>query len=211
MEAMSDTRRRSLERRWRESGAGSDHARFLVERLRAGEVEPEQVLLAAHLGDPGAREALGLGADAATSGQRAWTTALGAWKGHVPARAALAAARLVLPVFDRGLNPDPRPRRALRAGEACVVCPCEPHGRRAAAAAEQADALASGDAGTAVWAAVQATCAVGDEVLPLLEAAVMSATRVAGVVAVRGAVRDALVPWTLGYEDPLARRLGGVV
>ncbi|MCO5166489.1 MAG: hypothetical protein M9894_09005 [Planctomycetes bacterium] len=206
---MADARLRTLERRWRESGAGCDHARFLVERLRAGEVEPEQVLLAAHLGDAGAREALGLEGDPAAPGQRAWTTALGAWRGPVPARAALAAARLVLPVFDRGLNPDPRPRRALRAGEAQVVCPCAAHAQRAAAAAEQADALASDDAGTAVWAAVQATCATGDEALPLLESAVVSAGRVAGVVAVRAAVRDALVPWALGYEDPLTRRLGG--
>lgn len=205
---MTDARLRQLERRWRESGAERDHARYLVERLRTGELSLERARLAAHLGEPAAREALGLDDEPADpGGQRAWAVALGSWRGQVAARAALAAARLVLPVFDRGLNPDPRPRRALRAAELCVVCPCDGHTARAAAAGEHAEAVAHDDAGTAVWEAVRATLGPASEVLGALEAAVVAAGRVTSVVAVRAAIREALVPWALGYGDPVQMRI----
>jgi hypothetical protein len=42
----------------------------------------------------------------------------------------------------------------------------------------------------------------------LLELALVSAGRVAGVLGVRDAVRDALAPWALGEGDPLADRVG---
>lgn len=203
---MTDARLRTLERRWRETGASADHACFLVERLRTGELPVERARLAAYLGDPAAREALGIAPETEAVSQRAWAAGLHAWRDPVPARVALAAARAVLPVFDRGLNPDPRPRRALRAGEACVVCPCEAHAARAATASEDAEAIATDDAGTAVWAAVRTTFGASQD--DLLEAAVVAAGRVAGVVAVRSAVRDAVVPWALKYDDPLARRMG---
>ena len=219
---MTDVRLRTLERRWRETGASADHACYLVERLRTGELPVERARLAAYLGDAAAREALGIVAETEAASQRAWAAGLHAWRDPVPARVALAAARAVLPVFDRGLNPDPRPRRALRAGEACVVCPCEAHAARAATASEDAEAIATDDAGTAVWAAVRASFGQSVPERPssesarttasrwndLLETAVVAAGRVAGVVAVRSAVRDAVVPWALKYDDPLARRMG---
>lgn len=203
---MTDARLRALERRWRETGASADHACYLVERLRTGELPVDRARLAAYLGDPAAREALGIAPETEAASQRAWAAGLHAWRDPVPARVALAAARAVLPVFDRGLNPDPRPRRALRAGEACIVCPCEAHLARATTASEDAEAIATDDAGTAVWAAVRSS--FGESAEDLLEAAVVAAGRVAGIVAVRSAVRDSVVPWALKYDDPLARRMG---
>lgn len=207
---MTDARLRELERRWRESGAERDHARFLVERLRTGELSLDRARLAAHLGDAAARAALGLAREPHDlAGQRAWAAALSDWGREVPGRAGVAAARLVLPVFDRGLNPDPRPRRALRAAEQFLVCPCDRHEGRALLAGDLVEAAAHDDAGTAVWEAVRAVVGPADGVAGALEAVVVAAGRVTGVLAVRAAIRDALVPWALGYGDPLARRMGG--
>lgn len=56
---MTDARLRELERVWRASGAAADGAAWLLERLRAGELRPEHLDLAAYLGDPAAVEAVG--------------------------------------------------------------------------------------------------------------------------------------------------------
>jgi len=47
---MSDERLRELERRWRESGELDDEVAWLAERVRAGELSPRALELAAHLG-----------------------------------------------------------------------------------------------------------------------------------------------------------------
>ena len=41
---------RELERRWRETGAVEDEARYLAERLRTGRLSRERLALAASLG-----------------------------------------------------------------------------------------------------------------------------------------------------------------
>ena len=55
---MSDQRLRELERRVAE-GDGAAEAPLLAERVRAGTLAPDRLRLAAHLGHPPAREALG--------------------------------------------------------------------------------------------------------------------------------------------------------
>lgn len=52
---MSDARLRELERRWRETGASEDEASCLRERLRAGQLTPERLELAARCAHPAAR------------------------------------------------------------------------------------------------------------------------------------------------------------
>jgi hypothetical protein len=52
---VTDARLRELERRARESGSVEDSAVWLRERLRAGDVNREQLVLAAYLGHAGAR------------------------------------------------------------------------------------------------------------------------------------------------------------
>jgi hypothetical protein len=56
---MSDERLRMLERRWKETGAVEDEAAYLQERLRTGDLARDKLELAAYLGYPGARAALG--------------------------------------------------------------------------------------------------------------------------------------------------------
>jgi plasmid stability protein len=56
---VSDRRLRNLERRFRNSGSVEDEARLLLERARAGELEPARLALAAFLGHAGARLACG--------------------------------------------------------------------------------------------------------------------------------------------------------
>lgn len=103
---MSDARTRELERA---AAAGDVEARaaWIAARLRAGGLEQERVALAAHVGDPGARLALGLEPDAAHRSPAAlaedlarWCAAASAppqahpgWRDQVPVRAALALAR----------------------------------------------------------------------------------------------------------------------
>lgn len=57
---MSDARLRDAERRWRETRQVEDEARWLHERVRAGQLDPERLELAAGVGHPAARAALGL-------------------------------------------------------------------------------------------------------------------------------------------------------
>lgn len=52
---MSEERLRDAERRWQESGNEEDHARFLQEALRGGEISQRRLEVAAQLGNPVAR------------------------------------------------------------------------------------------------------------------------------------------------------------
>lgn len=58
---MSNSTLQTLERRWRESGAIQDEARYLVERVRTGELPQINLRLAAMCGCPPAVEAMGPG------------------------------------------------------------------------------------------------------------------------------------------------------
>lgn len=80
---MSDSRLRTLERRWIETGAVEDEAAWLRERLRAGGLSEEQLALAAHCAHEGARLALGAkGSDTAlpdpqdSVGVKQWLSAM---------------------------------------------------------------------------------------------------------------------------------------
>lgn len=56
---MSDSQLRELERRWRETGSVEDEARYLLERVRVGDLEQEKLELAAYCGYRGALGAMG--------------------------------------------------------------------------------------------------------------------------------------------------------
>lgn len=74
---MTDARLRSLERGASSGGDPEARARLIVERLRAGRLAHDQVRLAAHAGDPGARLALGHAGCVACDGQGALPVAVG--------------------------------------------------------------------------------------------------------------------------------------
>lgn len=146
---MSDARMRELERRWREGGDDDDRAAWLAERLRAGALEPARAELAAWVGDPAARLALGQpplpplgpGAPAGTEwlswglhelekwarGLEPWAELpLGtsaqlapAWRQQVPGRALVALARRAW----EGETADDASRHALEATESWLRDP----------------------------------------------------------------------------------------
>jgi len=56
---VADQRLRELERRWTETGADSDEAAYLRERVKTGELNEIRLRCAAALGSPGSRQAIG--------------------------------------------------------------------------------------------------------------------------------------------------------
>ena len=137
---------------------------FLCDRLRRGNLTEERVRLAAYLGDPSARLLLGdrapeLPAIRARAGlelnQRRWVTGLRAYGKEWLVRAAAAIAHTRLEAWSQWDDTDERPRRALAAAEAWVLCQCDAHARDADsshhAALSAAQALVSpGDSGQPV-------------------------------------------------------------
>lgn len=72
---MADDRLRALARRWKETGSAPDQARYLRERLRAGELERGRLELAARFGS----EAAGLALDGAGPPARTPVSAYSRW------------------------------------------------------------------------------------------------------------------------------------
>lgn len=146
---MSDERLREAERRWRETGAVEDEARYLLERVRAGDLAPERLELAARCGHRSAARALGR-PDGVGPGSLTIELARELERhGHpllVAASAAIAAQ--VLPVWTRQFPEDHRPARAIAAARACAPGPT-----RARALEAREAGLAAGEAGDRVASA----------------------------------------------------------
>lgn len=244
---MSDAELREQERRWKESNLPADEASYLLARVRAGELSPQRLELAARLDHPAARIALGSMAPALfdpDSEQDPFED------DEAAVRAAIAAARFVLPPKSA------EARHALAAAEAWARCPCAAHAEAAHSSALVAQSQvpfairvreAEGGSGlvaayraathasdpgtsrrpsrTAIDAALHAlrVKAIGpvatwvsgtaEELMgafqrgeDLLEA--MHDAFVGGApdapARLRGVIRDEVVPWCLGYGDPLA-------
>lgn len=149
--ARSDRRRRELERRWFASGSGDDAARLLHERLRAGDLTPEALRLAAYLDHSDAERARALAGLAplelplAAEERADW-----AWDWRAPRRrlaraiehGGLCAALLdtfVADCLERFLE------HALRCGPACRPGPGEPGLEAVRRALEAGRARARGD------------------------------------------------------------------
>lgn len=152
---MSDARLRELERRWRDGRDPEDAARWVKELERAG--RPAEVLharveagllararlaAAAGLGDETARAALALAGapmhESRLPELEAWLEALRPVGPEAWVRAAVAAARAVLPALESALPGERRPAIALDAASAWLACPCQRHADAARSAAEEA-------------------------------------------------------------------------
>lgn len=97
---MSDTTLRLLERAARVDPSACDaRARHMAARLRAGEVDPDRVRLAAYFGDTAARTVLGC--DPPPVHLETWALGLAAWGQEPCVRVAVAAARVALPAYER--------------------------------------------------------------------------------------------------------------
>jgi hypothetical protein len=134
---VSDQRLRQLQRRWAETGDPADAARFLLERVRTGELSLERLRLAAYLGDPPAVAALEGEAPRSPGDLESFVRNLAGWDQAALVRAAIAAARLVLPGWDATWA-DERPLQAVRAAERWVEEPSQANTDRAEAEAEAA-------------------------------------------------------------------------
>ena len=127
---MADQRLRALERQAAQ-GDQAAHARWLLARLRAGELSASRLHVAAALGHEPAREALTNRAPAQLGGLNAWEEDMQDWAPDLLVAAALAAGRLGLAAWEERHADDRRLREALEAAEAWAA-------QRGGAAAVQA-------------------------------------------------------------------------
>ena len=201
---VSDADLRELERRWRETGCVEDEAAWLVERVRVGELEQRDLDLARCLGHaPACGEVRLKGQLRYTGDWYELARQLQDWGLHATLRATVSAVRVSQPVgrcllrveqvesWLCGLEPEPDP----------VVEPGDP-------------LFHSGMPG--YWLGEIWTM---DRVLPTVPEALAGVTswamhagsamhwaKVSETAASR-AFRDELVPWALGYGDPVRDRV----
>ncbi len=221
---MPDERLRALERRWRETGAEEDEVALLAERLRAGRLDPARARLAVLLGC--SRTARALGSTEPPPSAAVLAGHLGASGAVTLGRAVVAVARATSGAWrDDGAPPEAPARfeRALAAAEAWVVCPCDAHEDaavregRAAIPLAGLGALADDPAGRAPWALAGELACCAAELPSLFDetdpagfvtlAGLDEASSLVGVVALRRALHDDLVPWLLGHGDPVRARV----
>jgi hypothetical protein len=225
---MADTIR-ELERRWRETGATEDEARWLQARLRAGELDVTRVELAAYLDDPAARAVI-------APPPRAWPNdpeaRLRAWGKGLSDHGVEACARAAVAEGHHKLGIVLRPGVLTPGGElarsACVRLIV-----RRLEALE--DWILSGAVDgltefNGALAPIAFPVDVDDVVAWAYEQVLDLTERVAGwqrlggarvafgtwwnvdfpfgeVSATRRAIQSELTPWALGLEDPLRTRL----
>ncbi len=120
---MADARMRALTRRAEQGDPGA-RRQLLAERLRAGQVTEGRLRLAAFLGDAAAADAAG--ARVGAEDLAAWFAAITAWEPGACARAALAAAALVEPVWAVA-GGGPAVERTLEALREWTERPCPAH------------------------------------------------------------------------------------
>lgn len=208
-------------RRWmRLAGAGDPdaQARLLRERMRSGELPAEKLGLLARLGDPLAAQALGLELPEVRPEPKEWARQLAPLGPEVLVRVAVALSRAVL------RRDEPYSLRAIRAAEAWALHPCE---ARSIAAGQASDAIAGRRwaieahlhssveaAETAARVAQFASLPVGPPFTANMDSpywlglCARSAIRAApgGEEETSAYLRQELLPWILGHEDPIAHR-----
>lgn len=184
------------------------HVDALKARVAAGELREAALRLAAYLGDPVARRAVGMALVPAPETLYDWVYGLGAWGREASVRAGLAAARVCELVRREALGDSGRAKdvaAALAALEAWLATPAET-APLVARLVEEAwlDGREDWLTRTALVAATSALTAAGPSTGPTAAfsaaaaRAAVAAVRVLPEVVVRQAVRGALVPWALG-------------
>ncbi|MDC3379091.1 hypothetical protein OAX78_02280 [Planctomycetota bacterium] len=228
---MSDERLRELERRWKRTGSAEDEAAWLSARVRTGTITERRLQVAAYLGHSAAADAL-IAAGYDPRYIPPWrqgsithlASGLSEFGAEVCARAALAMGPLVPEralddeeVFgnaylNRMTGSDREEARV--ASENWIVCPCADCSRRASQFLQR---LAAG------WSELDrrftpslppegGACRIASQGEKYerkgVEAgeAAMHASRVVGEAEARAALCGELVPWALGYSDPVRDR-----
>lgn len=196
--------------------------RLLHEQLRAGALTSHRIALAAYADDPAARHVLGEQAPREVDSIKEWVCGFDDWGRETTVRAAIGLGRRVLTEWERNagwevsgedgelrianradatftaaLEAALAPRRAVEAAEAWVGCPCPQH----RAAAEEYSWGSSPDATHASCLAVARAMITVDFAVQ----AVVDASELLAEEIIREAMRDAVVPWALGFGDPVAQ------
>jgi len=224
---VSDADLRELERRFRETGCVEDEAAWLRARAQAGELEKSRLELAAYCHHEAAVTALGLEALGEQRGFRRWANGLSAWGLEAYNRVQIAAAYAALVVWEGGPSTlraaaclaDMRedvlrgsPRQAVGAVEAWLHCPCPKHKE---AASTRTLAFGVPRTRTSVAAALRSVVQLAwgvdrDEDSQRIEddeKLLSFAEQATSPDIVRAAVRADLIPWALGYRDPVRERV----
>ena len=209
---MSDARLRALERA---SAAGDleARARLLRERVRLGTLAGPRLELAAQLGDPSARAALGDAAPAEVTPEATWQEAQRRWASGGGSRVWLAkAVGLHARRWCEALSaygPEPLVRVALAAARA-VADRVEPHlaGPPARAAREAAEAWlrGEGDSETCARAGDEVTLAARQMLSPTPTPAERAAYAAATAASMAAYTAGSLVPETAAHSAAHALR-----
>ncbi|MCO5172083.1 MAG: hypothetical protein M9894_37770 [Planctomycetes bacterium] len=121
---MVDQELRSLERRWRHTGATEDEAAYLQACVRRGALGRERLVQLASLGDPAAL--LAVGSDDLPPIDERWVAALLRQDPHMLVGVLLALAHEVQR-SDPGSSSDAELVTDLASVEAWLRCPCDEH------------------------------------------------------------------------------------
>ena len=229
-----DQHLRELEAAWHASGSVEDEAAWLLGRVRAGELERSRLELAALCGHRGASIAGG-SPGVLTGGFATWVTRLGEHGQMVCLRAAIGVGSKALPSWRAALDQDQRgpeswPRVSLEAIEDWVISPSTKRERRSRAHARSwekrllmaVNKQASGEVtprwpppDPAVWGlgvAVSSAARVlyGHSVVEVVWDVVTGSEwrdPPLSECSCRDSVSSELVPWALGYRDPVRDRV----
>ncbi|MEZ6187859.1 MAG: hypothetical protein R3F62_22970 [Planctomycetota bacterium] len=207
---MSDERLRELERRWRETGAVQDEAGLLLERVRVGELEQRRVEFAAFFGHHAAELAVGR-SDFAAPPDPLDRFAFQDWL-RVLAESALGGA---WEIGDHEFHV----RMALAAAWGVEACACpaleevdlwvvEPSVRSAAPTGLQPrlEARPVGASDPVSMAVVFTFLTTGPKGFVGSSPKAVNYARQAGGDTLAD-LRSELVPWLLGYSDPVRERI----
>ena len=233
---MTDSELRRLEREFRQSGTLEAEAAWLRARLKAGELHERDLELAACLGHESARTILGSDSafSLLLPLPRVEWEARDACAAFVEQFGIVRALRVCLPIAWTSLEDwsalfpeDRRPRSAIEAAEAWAVCPCESHRLGSVATVNGADeaadraaereliderAVAAGEAASEAEACAGLASGSGGwffEVVGIrLRAQWDSPQSLPNAwTEVLQAVQGEVVPWALGYSDPVRERV----
>jgi hypothetical protein len=215
---MSDDELRRLERRWRDTGSQADEVAYLHARLRAGELDPQRLALAAYVGWGAAHATCGQAPQALEDDgpANAWRFVEGLqsrWGDEATLRCVAAVARLILdweprtkppPALDEGLT------RCADAVEALLLCPCDEH-EQACYDAGNAYEQREWNADTLPWRFLDsiAWCGWNRSTLHAEDQVLRAGMRWKGTAAVLAAIRAEVGSWALGWDDPVTRRQAG--
>jgi len=228
---VSDADLRDLERRFRETSSVEDEAAWLLERVRLGDLPNERLELAAFLGGVAALELTDRRGP--RKPVRAWAETLLRWGREAGVRAVLQPTHAFLANWEEesGLDCPPEVERVLVAAENWTLNPGEARRKRAARVSGKLSnrihkAIRTGSfvtrsshsLGLAQQALVSCVDVLGAGTADQVEAHLRRAMRTLywgeseglglfAKVSVDALLRQELVPWALGYRDPVRERV----